>query len=130
MMKVKVSINNLEGIDMERKLNENIENAYRMRKESSKAIDTDINKSQIYNKPSGGQFSPNEMMEEPPADYYIDDTPLLESRVDNHEHNEGDLHNLKGRHEQLVDLILKEEDDLIAYHHKFIENTITSGKIL
>lgn len=101
-----------------------------MRKESSKVIDTELNKPKIFTKPSGNQFSPNGMKGDSPPEYYIDDTPLLETGIPNEEFNEGDLHNLKGRHEQLVDLILKEEDDLIAYHHKFIENTITSGKKL
>jgi len=38
------------------------------------------------------------------------------------------LEELKMQHERLVDLILKEEDDLIATHHKSINNTINSVK--
>jgi hypothetical protein len=37
------------------------------------------------------------------------------------------LEELKGQHEKLVDQILKEEDQLIANHHKSINSTINSG---
>lgn len=53
----------------------------------------------------------------------VDDSPLLE--------NDGmELPELKQKHERLVDLILEEEDELISNHHRFIETTINSGKIL
>ena len=46
----------------------------------------------------------------------------------NDENVDSCLQDLKMSHDKLVDLILKEEDDLISDHHKFIENTINSGK--
>ena len=61
-------------------------------------------------------------------DYYIEDTPILDEEIpDFEEEVNSDLHDLKSRHEKLVDTILKEEDDLISSHHNFIESTITSG---
>lgn len=60
----------------------------------------------------------------------IDESPLLEGSGfdDFDEFHQDDLQDLKSRHERLVDTILKEEDDLIAAHHRFIENTINSSK--
>jgi hypothetical protein len=66
---------------------------------------------------------------QPASHYVVDESPLLETGMPN-EVNGADLQDLKHRHERLVDLILKEEDDLIASHHKFIESTINSGRIL
>lgn len=63
-------------------------------------------------------------------DYYIDDEPLLETGMPTEEPVDSDLQDLKMNHDKLVDLILKEEDDLISDHHKFIENTINSGTAL
>jgi kinesin family protein 2/24 len=55
----------------------------------------------------------------------------IHPRVDDSPLTDGDgieLPELKFKHEKLVDLILEEEDELISTHHRFIENTINSGK--
>lgn len=57
----------------------------------------------------------------------LDDSPFLEGDIPD-DLTGAELKDLKIRHERLVDLILKEEDDLIAAHHRFIENTINSVK--
>ena len=102
-----------EDIDVERRLDENIQNAHRMRKESNPSLEPTP-----YNPP----------VSTPQADYLIDDEPLLEPSSPTEEPYDPGLADLKTNHDQLVDLILREEDDLISKHHKFIENTINSGK--
>lgn len=57
----------------------------------------------------------------------VDESPLLEGEIDDNLSG-AELKDLKIRHERLVDLILKEEDDLIAAHHRLIESTINSVK--
>jgi hypothetical protein len=100
-------------------LNANIENAHKLRKESSKM---DVDKQlKAFQKPLPHISFPND------SDYLIDESPLLEGDIPD-DLSGAELRELKIRHERLVDLILKEEDDLIATHHRFIENTINSVK--
>ena len=114
---------------MERRLNENIQNAHRLRKESNKALEPETNKPKMFQKPSNPQMGLKTIPNQPNSpDYYIDDTPILDEGIPYEDDNSTELHELKSRHEKLVDTILREEDDLIASHHKFIEGTITSGE--
>jgi len=52
------------------------------------------------------------------------------AQPDQFDSNGASLEDLKSQHEKLVDLILNEEDELIASHHKYIENTISSSKVM
>mmetsp|Transcript_16028 Transcript_16028/g.14007 ORF Transcript_16028/g.14007 Transcript_16028/m.14007 type:complete len:168 (+) Transcript_16028:36-539(+) len=100
-----------------------------IQKESNQALEPETNKPKMFQKPINPhiRLKNTSSNQQPSQDYYIDDTPLLDTGIE-FEDTDQDLHELKGKHEKLVDLILKEEDDLIHQHHKFIEDTITSVK--
>lgn len=114
-----------ENDDAEKRLNESIKNAHKLRMENSHS--NEGNKPRGLQKPSAIQRGPktqaNQPQVQPPR---IGGSPLLEGADE--EMDQSDLNELKSRHEKLVDLILEEEDELIAAHHKFIESTINSIK--
>ena len=112
--------------DAEKRLNESIKNAHKLRMESNQ--NTEIGsgiKPKTFQRPGNALKGPknqNTQLQQPTR---VGGSPLLEEDpVD-----EMNLEDLKVRHERLVDLILEEEDHLIASHHKFIENTINSSKL-
>lgn len=115
-----------ESDDAERRLNESIKNAHKLRMESNQNSDGTA-KPRGLQKPSSIQRGPKTQGGQPQAQPpRIGGSPLLEGADE--EMEQSDLNELKSRHEKLVDLILEEEDELIAAHHKFIEATINSIK--
>lgn len=77
---------------------------------------------------------PTQLLKGPKAQGVISQSPAPHlgqepAQPDALDSNGGSLEDLKSQHERLVDLILNEEDELIASHHKFIESTISSGNI-
>lgn len=112
--------------DPERRLNESIKNAHKLRMESAQSSEIN-NKPRGLQKPTAIQRQPKPQASQPHAQPpRVGGSPLLEGAEEDIDNV--DLGDLKARHERLVDLILEEEDELIASHHKFIENTINSSK--
>lgn len=100
------------------KLDQSIKNAYKLRMkqfEDSQANDIGISSGE----PSNGGAS------KPIAQHM--QSPNMPSG-DHDDFSGANLEELKSQHERLVDLILKEEDQLIANHHKSINSTISSVK--
>lgn len=112
--------------DAEKRLNESIKNAHKLRMESNQ--NTEIgsgNKPKTFQRPGLALKGPKSLNSQLQPPTRVGGSPLLEGEVA----EEMNLEDLKVRHERLVDLILEEEDHLIAAHHKFIENTINSSKL-
>ena len=119
--------------DAEKRLNESIKNAHKLSLGGSNGQNIGGGvKQKGFQKPDSQQRDidrfDEDLVNSPPN--LIDESPLLEGSGfdDFDELQQDDLQDLKSRHERLVDTILKEEDDLIAAHHRFIENTINSIK--
>jgi hypothetical protein len=111
----------------EKKLNENIRNAHKLQMEKRDNNESSTGKLKSLQKPTQLLKGPKSqaVQSQSPAPH-IGQEPALPDTFDS---NGASLEDLKSQHEKLVDLILNEEDELIASHHKFIETTISSSKI-
>jgi hypothetical protein len=119
------------NVDLEKRLNQSIKNAHKLSKESSNNLEMGgSSKPKVFQKPAAQSRAYDQFDDDiSTPQNLIDDSPLLDNGFEDfQEMDEGDVQELKQRHERLVDVILKEEDDLISSHQSFIENTINSGK--
>ena len=110
----------------EKKLNENIRNAHKLQMEKRDNNDPNSGKLKSLQKPTQLLKGPRSQAvhTQSPAPH-LGQEPAQPDPLDP---NGASLEDLKSQHEKLVDLILNEEDELIASHHKYIENTISSSE--
>lgn len=111
----------------EKKLNENIRNAHKLQMEKRDNNEVSAGKLKSIQKPS-------QLLKGPKTQAVHSHSPAPHlgqepAHPDQFDSNGTSLEDLKSQHEKLVDLILNEEDELIASHHKYIENTISSGNL-
>jgi hypothetical protein len=122
---------NLKGLGQQQKpkaiekLTQNLENANSLLASKSRKMNS-------YNQFKGGRKDAptNDAMEEmdiantPQDELYFDQEGNVNANIESRD----DLEGLKNEHEQLVNIILQEEDDLLTNHRKFIDDSVDLTK--